>query len=500
MNPRANPTAGERFSRAHFLRWAGAGIGASFVSGSLSLVGGVESGAQTAPGILSGGEYPIGIWWPPPPTRTSPRRYAEISEAGFNFVIGGNGLANDGANPEALEAAAASGLRFLLTDGRLRDAIQGTASRSADAERSQEGAATPSVMRYLLAQSETRPASRAISTASREAVRQRIGELRARYGGAPALAGLNLYDEPHRSLFGTLGFAKEEVLRRFSGGRLPYVNVWPSYASSSALGSPTYADYLRRYMEGVRPSVLCFDHYPLVGKNAVTPDFFYNWAVIRDLSLKFGARSWGFIQSVGFDGRQVGLEVRRQPDEREIFWQINVALAYGAKGLQYFTYWTPDSPPGAPIRFGPALITKGGQRTRLYAYARRANAYLRAVGRVLLPLASESVVHAGERRVPRGTRAFKPDAYVRSASGSPVVLSTFRKPGAPDERHLLVANRSFAGAAKTRLKMSSSVKRVYRLNTDTGGFVPLSLSGTPRRYLSMRLPAGEARLYRLRTG
>ncbi len=37
-------------------------------------------------------------------------------------------------------------------------------------------------------------------------------------------------------------------------------------------------------------------------------------------------------QIVGFDGREAGLAVR-----------------HGAKGLQYFTYWTPDTPPGARI-------------------------------------------------------------------------------------------------------------------------------------------------------
>lgn len=515
--PRGNPKVGrtegprepektlsrERFDRARFLRLAGTGIGVSFVPGTLSLLGGGTSDARTtarlAPEILAGGEYPIGIWWPPPPAQTTPRRYAEISDAGFNFVIGGNGGANDGVNPVALQAATESGLRFLLTDSKLRDAINRDARRSASVQRSREDAA-PSVMRYLLAREEPQSASRTVAATPREVVRQRVQELRAKYGGSPALAGLNLYDEPHRSLFDILEFAKNEVLQRFSGEQLPYVNVWPSYVYSGALGVPTYVDYLRRYLGGVRPPVLCFAHYPLLGGTSVTSDYFYNWAVIRDLSLKFGVPSWAFVQSVGFDGREAGLAVRREPDEREIFWQINVSLAYGAKGLQYFTYWTPETPPGASIKFGPALISKGGQRTRLYNYAKRANAYLRVIGKVLLPLVSESVVHAEEGRLPQGARAFKANVYVTSVSGGPVILSRFRKPGVPTERYLLVANRSFGRAAKTRLKLSAYVKRVSQLNTTTGEFVPLTLRGTPRRYLQVEIPAGGARLYQLRTG
>ena len=496
----------ERFSRARFLRLAGTGIGFSFVPRSLSLLAGA-SGAQTAPLLapetLAGGEYPIGAWWPPPPAQTTPRRYAEISEAGFNFVIGGNGGANDGTNPEALEAAAASGLRFLLTDGRLRDAIQGATSRSSTSvQRSQEEeVAAPSVMRYLLARDEPRQASRALSTGtSRAEVRQRIQKLRTKYGESPALTGINLYDEPHRSLFDILEFAKDEVRWLFSDGQMPYVNVWPSYVSSGVLGTPTYLDYLRRYLGSVGPPVLCFDHYPLLGGDSVTSDFFYNWAVIRKLSLKFGVPSWGFVQSLGFDGRAAGLAIRREPNEREIFWQINVSLAYGAKGLQYFTYWTPDTQPGASIKFGPALISRGGQRTRRYTYAKRANAYLGVIGKALLPLLSESVVHAEEDRVPRGARRFEPDAYVRSVSGSPVILGRFRRTGVPSERYLLIANRSSQRAAKTRLRLTSYAKHVSQLNTTTGGFVPLALRGTPRRYLLVEAPAGGARLYRLKTG
>src|SRR3712207_7064779 len=52
--------------------------------------------------------------------RSTVQRYRQIAEAGFNFVIGGNGVSNDAENARALKAASANGLRFLLRDGRLR--------------------------------------------------------------------------------------------------------------------------------------------------------------------------------------------------------------------------------------------------------------------------------------------------------------------------------------------------------------------------------------------
>ncbi len=81
-----------------------------------------------------------------------------------------------------------------------------------------------------------------------------------------------------------------------------------------------------------------------------------------------------------------------------------MALAYGVKGIQYFTYWTPQN---NGVRFGDALITRAGARTALYAYADRANAFLEKVGGVLRPLNSQFVTHFGEKRLPRGAQPFR---------------------------------------------------------------------------------------------
>jgi hypothetical protein len=261
------------------------------------------------------------------------------------------------------------------------------------------------------------------------------------------------------------------------------------------LGTRTYERYLELYFEKVNPPLLSFDHYPLLTRNKITSDYFYNWAVIRRFSLRFGVPSWVFIQSMGFDGSKLGLAKRRRPDEHEIFWQINVSLAYGAKGILYFTYWTPSDP---RVPFGDALVTRGGQLTSLYQYATNANDYLRVVGKVLLPLTSESVVHARKRRLPRGAKAYRADGYVRVVSGSPFILSRFKDLNGGTERYLFVVNHSFLKAAETRLTLSDSVSEVLRLDTETETFVPVPLQGTPPRNLPLKIPRGRAQLYLLR--
>lgn len=235
----------QNVSRARFLRLLGQGLGLSFIPSSLALWGEGSALAASAATILADGRFPIGLWSPPPPAQTTLERYQEIAAAGFNFVIGGNGVTNDNINPAALDAAAANNLRFLLTDGKLRNIIHNsTAATSTSARQAQE----TSIMQRLLTRGIARSTSPATADSTSpdpwEEVRLRINQLMQLYGGHPALSGLNLYDEPSRAMFGTVGYARE-VLQGLAPEQLPYANVWPSYTSLGALGTSTYEDYLQ---------------------------------------------------------------------------------------------------------------------------------------------------------------------------------------------------------------------------------------------------------------
>ena len=471
-------------SRARFLKLAGLGAGLSLLPGSLLPAGVAGAQAAGVPELLDPIEYPYPIvaWWPPPPVsnnlsddeveKETARRYAELAGAGFNTAVGGNGVGNERANRLALAACEQYGLRLVLADAELSNAIEGPAT-----------------------------------TANQANITRRLNEIyfgiqgRTGFGGRTGLGGIFLYDEPGKTKFANLRFARREVKRIFGPYELPYVNAWPSYATLSALQAPSYTDYLDAYMKGAGSEsspFLSFDHYPLLDDERTTPDFFYNHAVIRRFAQTFGVPSWGFVQSMGFTGGKVGIERRRPPDEAEIFWQINVALAYGVKGIQYFTYWTPDDP---NLQTGGALITLAGEQTPRYGYARDANEFLRKVGKILLPLTSESVNHFGEQRLPLGAKPFEGyPSYVKAASGSAAILGLFKESDASTERYLLVVNRSPNKAATTRLTIPGIVRSVERFDpsiSPDGDFVSKPLTGDPPRFLNVSSGAGRAVLYRL---
>src|SRR5262249_31677776 len=88
----------------------------------------------------------------------------------------------------------------------------------------------------------------------------------------------------------------------------------------------------------------------------------------------------------------------RNPDEGELAWQAHHALAYGARGVSYFTYWTP-----APHDEwdGHDGLIEDGRPTLHYFQAARLNRELRAPGAALTGFASIEVADArGEIGVP----------------------------------------------------------------------------------------------------
>ena len=398
-------------------------------------------------------EFPIGLWWPPPPGETNVERYREIADTGINFVIGGNGVQDMPRNRAMLVAAEANDLLAIVIDSRLR----------------------------------------ASASCSEAELRQIIDRVVAEYRGYPAFAGFNLYDEPSADEFERLGLMTS-ILRDQVPEALAYVNLFPTYANPvSQLRTSTYEEYVDRFVAEVEPPLLSFDHYPLLEDDrgvAMTLDYFRNWAVIRRAALREAIPAWIFIQSVSYHSR-------RHPNEQEILWQVNASLAYGAKGIMYFTYWTPgvDSTEG----FGSALISRAGERTPLYDAAKRVNLYLQAVGGELLALVSESVVHFGELLTDRlGVQSFVADDWVAAAVGDPVIISRFRDtPDNPACRWLLVVNRSFFKASETRLKLAAGVKTVAVFDAASGGYHPAATDELVSGELVVSLQPGAARLVRL---
>ncbi|TDE09691.1 hypothetical protein [Jiangella asiatica] len=297
-------------------------------------------------------------------------------------------------------------------------------------------------------------------------------------GGFPSFVGINLYDEPQPDRFETLA-RQVEIVRALSPESLPYINILPTNDPG----------YVREFVDVVKPPLISFDRYPLLLDGSDDPNYFLNWKFVRDEGLRAKLHTWIFIQTVAYRGH-------REPTAAEILWQINVSLAYGCKGIQYFTYWTPHTV--VPEDFHSALITLDGERTERYDAAKEINTgWLSPVGRELKPLVSESVTHANDDPLPNGATAFSADDYVRAARGDAVVLGRFRSADASDRtRWLLVANRAHSASASARLTPGAAVGEIELFDPQEGVYGRERGSGQ----ITVDLPPGAAALYRLQPG
>lgn len=266
----------------------------------------------------------------------------------------------------------------------------------------------------------------------------------------PACWGYLLTDEPGAAVFPELSKRVQQI-RQDRPGRLAYINLFPNYANAAQLGTPTYEEHVSRFMNEVRPDVLSMDHYPLMRPNADRRDAYCaNLETFRRHSLSAGIPFWNYFHSMPFADRL-------DPTEAQIRWQINASIAYGAKGVLYFCYWTPGKGNGGTGEFpkGGALLTAEGRKTRHYDEARRINAELKVLGPTLMKLTSTGVLRV--KTGPESARllAGSPLVEVEAVKGDPVselIVGTFRH--SDGRRAVWIVNHSYAYTAWPTVRLS----------------------------------------------
>ncbi|MBE6659431.1 MAG: hypothetical protein E7604_13455, partial [Ruminococcaceae bacterium] len=127
--------------------------------------------------------------------------------------------------------------------------------------------------------------------------------------------GHMLRDEPNAALFDALAVAYD-CYDAQTDDKIPYINLFPSYANEQQLGTPTYEEHLKQFFDKVDPQLYTsVDIYPLNIASSINSDYFYNLDVFatecRTRGIPFGV----YIQSVSFNKN------KRTPDEQEMRWQ-----------------------------------------------------------------------------------------------------------------------------------------------------------------------------------
>lgn len=299
---------------------------------------------------------------------------------------------------------------------------------------------------------------------------------------SPACWGYHLVDEPNTNAFADLR-TRVDTIRKVRPGKLSYINLLPDYASPGQLGAKNYDEYVARFCKDTWCDVLCMDYYPMMTPTADgRKGYCGNLAALRKYSLKYNIPFWNFFNCMPFGPHY-------DPTEAQLRWQVYTSLAYGAKGVLYFCYWTPR---GGEFPKGGAILTPDGKRTRHYDQAKRINAMLKNLGPTLMKLTSVDVI----RIKPTDDPTKMPEKCpIKSITPGDYLVGVFKH--ADGRRAVLLNNYDHSYTSWPTVEFDVPNDQVKEIDPANGKEKPVLDDSPDMQGLQLSLDAGEGRLFLL---
>lgn len=317
------------------------------------------------------------------------------------------------------------------------------------------------------------------------------------YASFDNIIGWDIVDEPNAAKFPVLA-AIVNAFRKFTPDMETTINLFPNYASPEQLGNPDYMSHLEAFANIVRPHLLSYDHYHFLGRenrkkvneaqidererlirlSAETTEnrggFFENIRDIRSIALKYG-----------IDPMLIVLLTEHGPYRNltrgELFWEVNMCLAYGMRRISYFTYWEPSH--DEHWQWTNAMCDTVGKKMPHWFDVQAINAEISDAGRYLFDKTSTAVFHIGTPEA--GAEAFTAFGGIETIEGENGVIGFF------DDGSVYLVNRDFINRNTFRLCADRPIS--YRKN---GAFIT-SAPEDVQKQMTVELGAGEAILLHL---
>lgn len=309
--------------------------------------------------------------------------------------------------------------------------------------------------------------------------RLKLDALIARVKNHAALEAYYLADEPNASTFASLG-RLVAYLRVRDPNHFAYINLYPVYATNAQLGTngppiQAYREYLRRFIEIVKPSLISYDHYHFL-KHGDGDQYFLNLELIREAAVEHGLPFLNIIQASTIE------KTWRLVNPNELRWLVYTTLAYGGRGISYFLYWGPPAYGG---------LYQNGIRTPLVDAVTVLNRELAAQSTLLMDLDCLGVFHTAP--LPIGTKAVPASSPVKLIGPGNFVMGLF---GKNDQvTTFMVVNRNYVASSTARIAVSPEVQGIEEFDrtNQQWRFYRKAISGQD---IIVPLNPGDGKLYR----
>ena len=390
----------------------------------LGLIAGYTYGQ---PRLTSKGEIPILAWYSIPANETTVERYQEMKEAGITYQF--NGFPNADAMQKALDVAEKVGIKMVVSCPELKT----------DPEKT--------VRRFM---------------------------------NHPAVVGYHLQDEPSMPQLKGLGEWGRQI-QSIDRKHFCYVNLFPNFADSTQLGTKDYMEYVREYIKQLPVQFISFDYYPIM-KDRISKTWYQNLEQVAGEATKAGLPFWAFALTTNYDENHVTPQTLAA-----MRLQVYSDLAYGAQGIQYFTYWSATSvnaPSGEDQRGAP--ISAAGKRSVVYDRVKLMSQEIKNLSGVFLGSKVVSVRHTGKGMIPGGTIRLTtlPKAIkVLNTNDAPALVSVLEN---GENTFMVIVNKDFLNSINVTVYGDEAVKKVLK----DGTIVPASAYDS-----TLELDPGDAEIF-----
>jgi hypothetical protein len=357
--------------------------------------------AMLAAHVALAEEFTVSYWYGPPAKFSSLERYKQIKDANCNVVFPPAAIdpsLTPQQNLQILDFCKQLNLKAVVYDPRMPRSI----SDSTDAK-------------------------------------AKIDAIIADYGNHPALLAYFIVDEPSAGDFPKLGEVMAYLKER-DPKHPGYINLFPMHADKSTqLGTSTYEEYVRSFVKTVDPFVISYDHYPF-HQTFDQPEFFPNLAAIRNASITHQRPFWNIVQCTQhYDYRAL-----TEPELRFLAMQT---LAFGGKGLLWYTYWYPGEPNDTVKH---SMINHDGRPDQTYMWIKTINVHARAIGNELIKCKSWATFQTGL------DAQFAPPAqpFVSTDTTLPLTIGVFR--ASDDSFRALITNRDYRKRSDPTIRIDAN--------------------------------------------
>ena len=374
------------------------------------------------------GQIPILAWYSIPANQTTVERYREMKEAGITHSL--SFFSNLGELQKALDIAAKVGVKIVASCPEMK---------------SETGKTVKALMNH------------------------------------PALAGYHLIDEPGYSKFKELGDWGKQI-QSVDNKHFCYVNLFPNFADTATqLQTKDYRKYVSDCAKIIPLQFLSFDYYPVL-KDRLSKTWYENLEQFSDEAKKAGKPFWAFALTTNYDENHVTPQTLAA-----MRLQVFSDLAYGAQGIQYFTYWSATSvnaPSGEDQRGAP--ISVAGKRSVVYDRVKQMSEEIRNLSGVFYGAKMLSVRHFGKGAIPQGTirlTTLPEQIKVLDTGGAPALVSLLEN---GSNTFMVVINKDYINSINLTVYGDDTVKKVQK----DGSIVPASSYDS-----SLELDPGDVAIY-----